>query len=153
VSWTNGASGTANPFSLTLQTNVSIGAIFAELITTDHATPYWWLASYGFTNNFETAARLLGANGLPLWQSYLAGLNPTDASSQLRLAVSRIGPNTNVLSWNATTGRVYTLWWSTDATGLFTRVPGASNLTASVTRLTNAPGSSRTFYRIEVQKP
>jgi hypothetical protein len=155
VSWTNGASGTNNPLTLLMQTNVTIRAVFAELTTTNHLTPYWWLASYGYTNNFETAANVLGANGMPLWQSYVAGLNPTIASSQLRLTQSGTLTGAHVLNWNTTTGRLYTLWSSTNATGNFVRVSGASNLTASVKSFTNNVGTSvlNRFYRLEVRLP
>src|SRR2546425_8953262 len=44
--WTNGASGTNNPLTILLTTNVSIRAMFAEILTTNYPTPYWWLASY-----------------------------------------------------------------------------------------------------------
>src|SRR5205085_4078001 len=88
VGWTNGATGTSNPLTITLQSNLSVGAVFAELLTTNNSTPYWWLASFGYTSNFDSAANTIGANGIALWQSYLAGLNPTLASSQLRLSVS-----------------------------------------------------------------
>jgi hypothetical protein len=66
-------------------------------------------------------------------------------------------PNTGlpVLNWNTTTGRLYTIWWSTNVTGTFTRLPGASNLAANVSTFSNALISSmpRAFYRVEVTKP
>jgi hypothetical protein len=156
VSWTNGASSTNNPLTLTLATNVSVGAVFAALLTTNHPTPYWWLASYGYSNNFETAANLIGTNGIPLWQSYIAGLNPLLASSQLRLSVQRDASTAApVLNWNTATGRLYTLWWSTNVAQTYTRLSGASNLAASVNVFTNLPASlkTRSFYRLEVSKP
>jgi hypothetical protein len=87
-----------------VQTKVSIGAILSELVTTNHSTPYWWLAApaHGYTTDFENAAQ-----SVPLWQSCVAGLNPTLASSQLRLSVHRSpGGTANVLNWNTTTGRL-----------------------------------------------
>lgn len=155
ISWTNATTATNNPLAITMQTNTSIRAVFGEILTANHPTPHWWLASYGYTSNFETAANAMGANRLPLWQSYLAGLNPTLASSQLRLAVSRNTSNTaNVMNWNTTPGRLYTLWWSTNVTGGFTRLPGASDLPASVNSFTNtmSPSLPRAFYRVEVRK-
>jgi hypothetical protein len=82
VQWTGNYVVTNNPLVVVLDTNVTIQALFAEIATTNHATPYWWLASNGYTQNFETAELLLGANKLPLWQSYVAGLSPNDPESQ-----------------------------------------------------------------------
>jgi hypothetical protein len=149
VGWTNGASGSNNPLAFTLQTNVSVQAMFAESLTTNHTTPHWWLAVHGITSDFENAVNTLGANGLPLWQSYIAGLNPTSATSQLKLMASG-----NVLRWSTTVGRVYNLEWSTNITGPFVPVPGALNLPDTVTNLpTPSSGAASTFYRIEAQLP
>ena len=93
--------------------------MFTEQLTTNYPTPYWWLASWGYNNNFETAVTSKGANGLPLWQSYIAGLSPNDPNSQLRISLSRAA-NANVLNWSTVTGRVYTLWSSTNLTRGFT---------------------------------
>ena len=156
LSWTNGATSTNDPLTLTLSTNISISAVFGEVFTTNHPTPYWWLASYGYVNNFETAASTIGANGIPLWQSYVAGLNPLLASSQFRVAVWR-DPATAapVLHWNSTTGRLYSIWWNTNMTGTFTRLSGGSNLAATVNTFTNNAPLSRTrgLYRMEVSLP
>jgi hypothetical protein len=59
---------------------------FARFITVyppapPHGTPIPWLMAYGFKTNFA-AAELIATNGLPVWQAYLAGLNPTNAASQ-----------------------------------------------------------------------
>ena len=139
-----------------LTTNLSLQAIFAELVTTSHPTPYWWLASYGYTNNFEIAVNLTGANGLSLWQSYIAGLNPNDPNSRLRLSLAGgINGVPNVLNWNTSTGRVYSLWYSTNLSAGFVRVPGASNLVSTVRTFTHTlnPPPRAVFYRLEAGKP
>ena len=64
--------------------NLILQANFADRTTANHGVPYSWLASYGYTNEFETAEALIGENEYPVWQSCLAGLNPTNAASQLR---------------------------------------------------------------------
>ncbi|MDB6031901.1 MAG: hypothetical protein JWM16_2239 [Verrucomicrobiales bacterium] len=150
VGWTNGATGTADPLPITLQNNLTVTALFAEMFTTNHPTPLWWLASFGYKTNFETAVVSIGANGLPLWQSYTAGLNPTLASSQLKLSISR-PPNSTatVLKWTTTAGHLYTLWSNTNLSGNFVRVAGASNLSSSITSFTDTPKASPTFYRLE----
>jgi hypothetical protein len=152
VKWTNGVAGTNNPFSLTMRTNVLVGAVFAEIFTTNNPTPYWWLASYGYTGNFETIISSLGANGMPLWQSYLCGLNPRDPSSQLRITATRNANGAYVLNWNTVTGRSYTISWGTNLMGGFTIINGASNLPSTVKSFTNsAPTRPSAFYRLTVQ--
>ncbi|HEY0456370.1 MAG TPA: M12 family metallo-peptidase [Verrucomicrobiae bacterium] len=152
--WTNGASGTNDPLMVVLTNNFSVQANFAEITTTNYPTPYWWLAAYGVTNNFERGVTNIGANGMALWQSFLAGLDPANPASQLRIALSR-GNNgaANVLNWSTVTGRVYTVWWSTNAIGVFQRLAGASNLSANVHSFTNNANMTAPsiFYKLQVQ--
>lgn len=154
AAWTNAVNGSNNPLIVVMQSNTTIRAIFTEVATTNHSVPHWWLASFGYTNNYEMAAAFLGENGMPLWQSYVAGLIPNDPNSRLQIRVARNGA-LPALEWNTVTGRVYTLWWSTNAPGTFTRLPGASNLAASITRFTNSASAAHTrvFYRLEAVKP
>ena len=149
--WTGAYSSTNNPLTVSLDTNVTLQAVFAEIVTTNHATPYWWLASNPYTQDFETAELLQGVNGIAFWQSYIAGLNPYDSASQLRVWLETSGA-TPVLRWNAVTGRVYTVLASTNVAQTFTAI--ASNLPATIQSYTNpinnVPG---VFYRLEVHKP
>jgi hypothetical protein len=153
--WTNGIVSTNDPLSLLLTTNLSIQALFTEILTTNHPTPLWWLASNGYAGNFESAVTNRGPNGMPVWQSYLAGLTPTNPASQLRLSMSR-SPNgaTNIFNWSTVTGRVYTIWYGTNVGGPLLPLPGASNLTATIRSFTNAvnPALRSAFYRIEARK-
>jgi hypothetical protein len=156
VNWTGGVSGTSNPLTVVLNTNLSLQAVFAEILTSNHPTPQWWLAAYGYTQNFESVVNMVGSNGIPVWQSYIAGLNPGDPNSQLRLSLAPAGNGNNVaLHWNAVTDRVYSVLSSTDPQGVFAPVPNAADLPATVTGFTNSinPASARMFYRLEVRKP
>ena len=153
--WTNSVNGTNNPLTFVLNTNVVLQAVFAAKLTTNHPTPYWWLASYGYLG-FENAVNATGANGFPLWQSYLAGLNPNDPNNQLKLSLSEgVSGAPNVLNWNTVTGRVYTLWFSTNLAAGFSRVPAASNLPATTRSFTQTltPAPRAAFYRIEAIRP
>ena len=156
LNWTGDAAGTNNPLTVLINTNMHLQAVFGEILTSNYPTPWWWLASYGYTQNLESAVTTLGSNGVPLWQSYIAGLNPNDPNSQLRLSVKggSQGGNT-VLHWNTVTGRVYTVWSSTDVMSSFSPLPKAANLPSTVTDITNSinPASPMTFYRLEVLKP
>ena len=46
-----------------------------------HGTAYSWLIEHGFTNNIDTVEKTEGLNNRPLWESYIAGLNPLDPDS------------------------------------------------------------------------
>lgn len=156
VNWTGAASGTGNPLMVVLNTNQSLQAVFSEILTTNHPTPLWWLAAYGFTQNLESAVMALGSNGVPVWQSYIAGLNPNNPNSQLRLWLAPAANGGSVtLHWNAVAGRVYSVLSSTNPLGIFSPIPSAANLPASLTGFTNSinPASARMFYRLEVTNP
>src|SRR5215510_6611423 len=127
-----------NPLMLVLSTNTAVGAVFGEVLTTNYPTPYWWLAANGYTNDFETVVSSAGANGIPLWQSYIAGLNPNDSESQFRLT-GAFAPNGAgyVLNWSTITNRVYTIWASTNLHNGFMPLPEASNLPWTTQTFTN----------------
>ena len=156
ANWAGDAAGTNNPLTVVLNTNLAVQAVFAEIVTTNHPTPYWWLASFGFTQNFETVVTNIGSNKGPLWQSYIAGLNPNDSASQLRLSLTPGFNGTSmVLNWDAVTGRIYTVSASTNLlTGFFT-LTNAVNLAYPINRFTNvlSPTAPVNVYRLEVQKP
>jgi hypothetical protein len=154
--WMGDVTGTNNPFTVVIGTNLAVQAVFQEILTTNVPTPCWWLAANGYTNDFEAAVRAIGANGYPLWQSYVAGLDPNSPSSQLRLSgAPRQGGQGFVLGWNTATGRVYSVGLSSNLLFGFTPVPGATNLPWTVRSFTNVLDSASPvrFYQIEVRKP
>jgi hypothetical protein len=124
-------------------------------MTTNHPTPHWWLASHGYTQNFENAVMNIGSNGGALWESFIAGLDPNDPNSQLRLYVAPGSGNNVVLHWNAVTGRVYTVLASTNGMNAFAPIISAENLPSAITGITNSPinSSAQMLYRLEVRKP
>ena len=153
VSWTGDVTATNNPLALVLQSSMSITAVFAEILTTNYPTPQWWLAQHGFTNDFENVVSIVGTNGIPIWQSFVAGLNPNDALSRLELSSQLDAtPNSLILSWPTVPGRVYTVWSSDDGRE-FTPMTGAVRLGTDTHTLTNVvePGTARRFYRLQVE--
>ncbi|OQW96258.1 MAG: hypothetical protein BWK77_05600, partial [Verrucomicrobia bacterium A1] len=109
LDWSGAASGTNLHLQLAIESNSVVVARFGEILTTNHPTPLWWLASFGASGDFETAVVQTGANGLPLWESYVAGLVPTNAGSVLALGVSVQADGLTVLAWPSVSGRVYTV--------------------------------------------
>ncbi len=153
VGWTGGYTGSNNPITIVLDSDLVIEAVFAEIVTADHTVPYWWLAQHDSTSDFESTQNVLGSNGLPLWQSYIAGLDPANPGSQLRLSVELgTGATEHILRWNSVTGRVYTVLQTTDLSVEFTPLPGASQLPVHIRSFTNR-NTGLLFYRLEVRKP
>lgn len=156
VEWLGDAAGNENPLTVILDGSKSVQAVFGELLTTNHPTPYWWLASQGITNDFEAAVTEVGSNGMTLWQSYIAGVDPSDPASQLKLGVELSGSQTEqILRWTSVTGRVYSVWASTNFFGGFMPLDSATNLPATIQSVTNRidPAFPQIFYRLEVLKP
>lgn len=156
LNWSGDVSGTVSPLTLTLDADKVVEARFAEILTTNHPTPHWWLADQGYANNFEAAVEIIGANGLALWQSYIAGLDPANPASVVRLGQSRSpAGNQVILDWNPVAGRTYTIWVTSDFAELFAPLSGASGLTAEINSFTDtiAPTMPTRYYRLEVRKP
>jgi hypothetical protein len=153
--WTGDISAVTNPVAVALNGDLTIQANFDEMFTTNFPTPLWWLASYGYTNDFETAVAQVGANDFALWQSYIAGLNPNDPSSQLRLNLdASVNASEWVLRWGTVSGRVYSVWCGTNLLEGFVPLGGATNLPWTVHSVTNAAdvASPGAYYRLEVWK-
>jgi len=107
--------------------------------------PYEWLnemfpANDGAPETYETLALSLGANGYAVWESYVAGLIPTNAAS--RFVITNFVMNANgsiALDWTPHRGdRVYTVWGKTNLTDKAWYTP------------TN---SASTFFRVKVELP
>ena len=153
--WNGGATGTNDQLTLVLNSNTTVVAVFGEVLTTNYPTPHSWLASNGYTNDFETVVANLGINDMPLWQSYIAGLDPNDPASQLRLTLDHAtSPSTRALRWSTVSGRIYSVWNSTNLLEGFAPMPGATDLPWTIQGVTNAVDaeSPTVWYRLEVRK-
>jgi hypothetical protein len=128
--WTGDASGTNNPLDLLMDAPQTVQATFTALLATN-ATPQWWLAQHGWTNNFDAAATNdVDEDGRFTWQEYVADTDPTNAASFLHPLSATGTVGSLVIGFDPTsTGRHYWI----DATTLI-ESPDWSNLT-------NAPGT------------
>lgn len=75
-----------------------------EMTDTPVPVPKRWLDPYlaeygGETKDYEVAANATGANGLKLWESCVAGLNPTDPNSVLRATIAMNAEGEPEISW------------------------------------------------------
>ncbi len=88
------------------------------------------------------------ANGInTVREAYIAGLDPTNATSRLLLNLA----SGNALHWSAISGRVYSIWWTTNLLENFqpleTNIPWTEGLFTN----TNPPASDQIFYKMDVR--
>ncbi len=151
--WTGAASGTDNPFDLLMDAPHSMQAHFAANLAI-HDTPEWWLAQYGWTNDFDAAAlRDDEPDGFPTWQEYVADTDPKDPGSYPRIdSIIAAEFQFPVITWSASTGRIYEVHFADDlgAGAWMTQqlLLGVGDWTD-----TNPPPATRRIYRIAPLRP
>ena len=115
-------------------------------VTTPVPVPYAWLGGYlaTFGGDYETAANATGRNGCALWESYVAGLDPTDAASQFKAFITMGADGQPVVTWSpdlreAEIPRTYTVY-------------GKPTLDAADwTPVTDANRAAMRFFRVTVE--
>lgn len=91
----------------------STTVVLTETQNTPVPVPFTWLDSYfsglSSQSDYEAAAGHTGANGRAVWESYVAGLDPLNAASQLVVFIQLIGDTPSV-TWSPNmSNRVYTV--------------------------------------------
>ncbi len=94
-----------------VQSNQTIHATFSELLTTNTGTPWWWLASFGLTNDtFEQEAlKDTDDDSYYAWQERISGTVPTNSSSYLQLTNIMQVSGDHRMQFYGLTGRTYTV--------------------------------------------
>ncbi len=80
-------------------------------------TPQWWLAKYGWTNNFDAAeTNDTDHDTFAADQEYIADTDPTDGNDFFRFThiTSRASPPAIVLAWRGALDRLYTVDYATN---------------------------------------
>jgi hypothetical protein len=105
-------SSTSTNFTwINVQSTGAVVATFTEQVANDPAgTPYAWLAGYGLTNYDTDAVADQDLDGLKAWQEYIAGTVPTNPASTFKA----VQASRNTISWSPVSGRVYSVYWSTN---------------------------------------
>jgi hypothetical protein len=109
----------------------------------------WETLYFGGATNANAAA--LAANGVnTVMETYVAGLNPTNPASVFLIYDFRSLPAGNILQWGAVSGRVYSIYWTTNLLNGFQPL-GANILWPqnSWTDLVHG-AENEGFYRIKV---
>ena len=131
---------------------VDIGAY--EFQSPASTISYAWLQQSGLPTDGSADDADTDHDGHNNWQEWMAGTNPTNALSVLRLASPVITPTHVTLTWTSVTNRTYTLEQTTNLGG----APAFSVLRSNLAGLpgttswtdTNAPVSSPRFYQLRV---
>ena len=120
--------------------------------------PIPWLLTYFDTTNIAASADPTG-KGMTITQDYLAGTNPTNASSVFRITAENFAPGgTNVsLTWNSVSTRNYYIQENSDLnttnwpdSGLGIIAPAVGVATTAAFTESNAPSR---FYRVQAMRP
>ena len=89
-------------------------------LTTPALVPYTWLNQWANDiPDYEALAHSNGVNDVFLWESYVAGLDPSDANSKFRITNIVVNAESRVsaLDWNPRrSDRVYTVMGKTNLT-------------------------------------
>jgi Metallo-peptidase family M12B Reprolysin-like len=133
----------------------AVQAEYAAITTSSFGVPVWWLNQFGITEDPEQAVAAIGANDIPIWQSYIAGLDPTDPDSTF--TAEPPANNTSdeiVVQWNAVSGRVYSIYRMDEPGGEPQPIPDAQNIAWPRNSYTNHAGDSASgILQIRVQFP
>jgi len=136
----------------------TLNANFTDQVTPDPGHPtYTWLHAHGFATdtNCVNGSDSPTTHGLLVWQEFLAGTDPTNASSQFRISgITPVG-GSNTVQWlsSAAVQAPYALLYCTNlANGVWTLYTNNIPATPPTNSLTlPKPGSSSSvFYRVTV---
>lgn len=110
----------------------------------------WEAEHFGGVTNADVSAP--AANGVnTIYESYIAGLNPTNPASVFLISDPRSLTSENILQWNAVSGRVYSVYWTTNLLNGFQ--PLATNIVWPQNSWTDQVDGTQSggFYKIKVQ--
>jgi len=156
---TNGCSRAGNVITAAMAQARWVCAAFAMNLITNGpagtATPEIWLANYYGSTNYDIVnTNDTDHDSMPAWAEYIAGTDPTDPLSVLRIDEMFQQSTGMVISWATTTGRLYGLDLRPSLTsGDWTNVPGWTNVLEASGRLTftNFTPGTGSFYRVNVR--
>ena len=151
--WTGSVAETNNPLDLLLDAPKAIQANFAETLAASNV-PQWWLAQYGWTNDFDAVATNdAEPDGFFTWQEFVADTDPTNAAAYPQMTyIETWQTNAPILTWPASTGRLYEIHWCDDlVVGEWTPLP--LGLGSNAWTDTNPPPATGRYYRIAPQLP
>lgn len=129
---------------------VDIGAY--EYQTPNFLLPFYWAQQYGLSLDGTIDS---DGDGMNNWQEAVAGTNPTNAASVIKMLSVSNSVSGNVVAWQSVTNRTYYLQRSTNLLINPAFVSIYTNPSSSLTNLsftdTTAKKTGSYFYRVSVQ--
>jgi len=116
---------------------------------------YAWLQQYGLPTDGSADFLDPDHDGLNNWQEWLAGTDPTNASSVLQMLAPTPSGTNLIVTWQSVPNITYSLQRATDLTAdpafqtIATNIPGNAGTTSYTD--TNAPPPGPYYYRVGVQ--
>ncbi len=91
------------------------------------------------------------SNGVnTVFEAYIAGLDPASPTNRFLLS-SVFSPSSSVLSWNSLSGRVYTVYWTSNLLDSFQTLETNVSWTPAIFTDTTHAAEDKGFYKIEVE--
>ena len=116
---------------------------------------YAWLQSYGLPTDGSADYIDTDHDGMNNWQEWVAGTDPTNPSSVLRMVSVAHSPGAIVVTWTSAANRSYSLERAGSLAGppafslVEGQIPGQAGTTVFTD--TNAVGTGPFFYRVRVE--
>jgi hypothetical protein len=113
-----------------------------------------WLQQYGLPTDGSADYADFDHDGMNNWQEWIAGTDPTNSASCLKMLPPALTTTNAALAWTSVTNRSYFLQRATLLNGkqvfttLQTNIPGQASTTSAVD--TNATATGPAFYRVGV---
>jgi GH15 family glucan-1,4-alpha-glucosidase len=133
----------------------SIVVTYGNNSYTGDGIPDYWALQYAFNPLDPSVANAdSDGDGLSNLQEFLAGTDPTNSASSLRItSITRTG-NVNIITWESVNGKTYHLQSTDTLTGTFTDLAGPDiTASGSSTFTTDTTAVVGRFYRVHLVLP
>jgi len=152
VTFSNNSTGYNYTWTNVQASGTLLATFTAQTASDPAATPYWWLAQYGLTNFDADAAADTDLDGHRNWQEYLAGTDPLDGSSVLKVIQITTDGSSDTVKWLSSTGVTYNLVYTTNLVNPSGWIVYSNNVapTAPTNTITVARPGTPVFYKITV---
>jgi hypothetical protein len=132
---------------------VDLGAY--EYQTPSSTLSYAWLQQHGLPTDGSDDYTDPDGDGMNNWQEWIAGTDPTDANSLLRISSLKTTATNCTISWQAVTNRRYNLQRSTNlvaGVGFLSLQTNLFVFNTNVLNVTDPTGTNKepVFYRVQV---
>lgn len=113
--------------------------------------PDWWETQYfgGATNANPSATASNGVN--TVLEAYIAGISPVDPSARFLISDLRPLASESILQWQNASGRVYTVYWTSNLLNSFQPLEAGIPWTANTFTDSLHSAENQGFYKIEVE--